>query len=106
MIGKNIGQDKGGVRNRGTSYCPEDSTSLWEYWEDWREVSVLSHIFRFLEKMRGPSSDLKLWMLTNFFQQFIRNDGFFPLVSCFLYFPFFYHSGFLALQGHTVILLD
>jgi hypothetical protein len=41
MIGKNIGQDKGGVRNRGTSYCPEDSTSLWEYWEDWREVSVL-----------------------------------------------------------------
>merc|ERR1711997_862659 len=40
MIGKNIGQDKGGVRNRGTSYCPEDSTNLWEYWEDWREEWV------------------------------------------------------------------
>jgi hypothetical protein len=41
MIGKNIGQNEEGVRNRGTSYCPEDSTNLWEYWEDWREVSVL-----------------------------------------------------------------
>ena len=46
MIGKNIGQDKGGVRNGGTSYCPEDSTNLWEYWEDWREVSVLLYFLK------------------------------------------------------------
>merc|ERR1712156_251308 len=37
MIGKNIGQDMGGVLNRGASFCPEDSTSLWEYWNDWQK---------------------------------------------------------------------
>ena len=38
MIGNEIGKDLGGVLNRGDSYCPEDSTQIWEYWNDWLEV--------------------------------------------------------------------
>ena len=38
MIGKEIGKDSGGVLNRGNSFCPEDATSVWEYWNDWQEV--------------------------------------------------------------------
>ena len=40
MIGKSIGQDQGGVLNRGPAYCPEDSTSVWEYWNDAFDVSL------------------------------------------------------------------
>merc|ERR1719189_1410823 len=37
MIGHEIGKDQGGVLNKGDSFCPEDSTRKWEYWNDWQE---------------------------------------------------------------------
>ncbi|TRY79651.1 hypothetical protein TCAL_06582 [Tigriopus californicus] len=39
MVGETVGQDLGGILNRGDSQCPEDLTPEWEYWstgfEEW-----------------------------------------------------------------------
>ena len=37
MVGHEIGVDKGGLMNRGSGYCAEDSTQPWLYWADWME---------------------------------------------------------------------
>ena len=36
----------------------------------------------------------------------IRNDGFFPVLDCFLNFSFFQYSGFLALKGRFLNFQD
>ena len=35
MAGHEIGQDLGGILNRGTGFCPENTSKDWEYWADW-----------------------------------------------------------------------
>ena len=37
MVGHEIGVDKGGLMNRGSGFCAEDSTQPWLYWADWME---------------------------------------------------------------------
>ena len=39
MVGKEIGEDEGGILNRSPAICPTDVTSNWEYWGGW-DVSV------------------------------------------------------------------
>ena len=43
MVGKEVGKDMGGILNRGSPFCPEDSTQDWEYWVDWMEVKSATH---------------------------------------------------------------
>merc|ERR1711971_636380 len=37
MMGPEPGRDFGGVLNRGAGSCPEELTSAWEYYVDWRD---------------------------------------------------------------------
>ena len=37
MVGHEIGVDKGGLMNRSSGFCAEDSTQPWLYWADWME---------------------------------------------------------------------
>jgi len=45
MVGETVGQDYGGLLNRGSERCPEDLTAYWQYWhtmfESWEEDSWL-----------------------------------------------------------------
>eukprot|EP00095_Tigriopus_kingsejongensis_P009689 maker-scaffold84_size396325-snap-gene-2.37 protein:Tk09689 transcript:maker-scaffold84_size396325-snap-gene-2.37-mRNA-1 annotation:"pan domain-containing protein" len=40
MVGDTVGNDLGGILNRGSAQCPEDLTGDWEYWggfDEWEE---------------------------------------------------------------------
>ena len=41
MIGKEIGKNSGGVLNTEDGACPEDLSTKWKYWNDFRQVSFI-----------------------------------------------------------------